>query len=275
MVQVAYYSHGAPSTSYYMYADLISQNQAGNYSTIRLTIRAYNSGNTSSYSGYWGEHYGYISGVSGSAYYSDNPFLRSGYANGALRWERTADINVGHDANGYLGALYFVEVINSSDSGLSGSNGNWVNLNIPRIPKRPSAPGTPSFSNVLPQSVTVSWTGSADNGGSSIDGYLLRYWPNATGTGAYTDSYENNTSRTISGLTPGQEYYFLVYAKNSSADNGGYSNQSSSGIVRMLSGARIKIAGIWKLAIPYVKVGGVWKLAMPFIKVSGIWKKTG
>lgn len=269
------YSHGAPSTTYSLYADLIGQDATANTSVIRVKVAAVNNGNTSSYSNYWGECYGYIVGYSDSAYYSANPFLKSGVANGAERWSATKDITVNHNADGTIGTLTIKMRVNSADSSIGDHTVEGTLSGIPRIPKRPSSPGTPTFSNVLPQSVSVSWSPSTDNAGSAITGYLLRYWPNATGTGAYTDSFENNTSRTIFGLAPGQEYYFLVYAKNNSSDNSGYSNPSGSAVVRTLSGARIKVGGIWKLAIPYVKVGGVWKLAMPFIKVSGIWKKTG
>lgn len=34
----------------------------------------------------------------------------------------------------------------------------------------------------------------------------------------------------------------------------------------------IKVAGIWKEAIPWIRVNGVWKTAVPYIKVNDIWK---
>lgn len=275
MAEIANYSHGAPSTQYYLYADLIGQNQAGNYSTIRVTVAAYNRGSTGSYSSYWGECYGYINGYGGSAYYSAQPFLPSGYGNGAQRFSVSADINVGHDANGNIGTLTLYMRINSADSSIGDHTVGGTFGGIPRIPKRPSSPGTPTFSNVMPQSVDVAWGGSGDNGGSGIDYYLLRRWDNAAATGGYTDAVVYGLSRSVTGLTPGQEYSFGVYAHNGSADNGGYSNVSGISVVRMLSGARVKLGGVWRLAIPYVKVAGVWKLAMPFTKVSGIWKRTG
>ena len=147
---------------------------------------------------------------------------------------------------------------------------------IPTIPKKPSPPGEPKFTEVLPTSVKVSWTASTNNGGSPIDAYLLRYWPNAEGSGPYVDhSTSNNLTRTVTGLTPGKTYRFVVYAHNGSADNGGFSLPSPAKTVRLLVGVRVKIAGVWKLAIPYIKVEGEWVMATPFIKVAGKWKKTG
>lgn len=266
-------SHSYPSTRYYLEVDYAGQNWGGNYSTFHAYLRCDNTG-SGGYASAWGEQVGWIDGVT-SFSHSGQPFLPS-QGNGQRWRDGPWVINVGHDGNGYLGGISGGMRVSSTDSDVNSAGTGYFSFGgIPRIPKRPSAPGTPTFSSVMPQSVTVSWTGSTDNAGSAIDHYLLRRWPNATATGGYTDTVVYGTSVSVSGLTPGQEYSFVVYAHNGSADNGGYSNQSGLGVVRMLSGARVKLGGVWRLAIPYVKVAGVWKLAMPFTKVSGIWKRTG
>ncbi|HEY9310236.1 MAG TPA: fibronectin type III domain-containing protein [Microbacterium sp.] len=142
-----------------------------------------------------------------------------------------------HDGSGYrpgFASNAYMKVPHSN-IGEGGSGDAWVDA--PRIPKRPSPPGTPTFSEVTPTSVRVAWGGSGDNGGAGIDGYLLRFWPNAAGTGPYIDhSIQNNTSRVVTGLTPGGAYRFRVYAHNGSVDNGGFSNPSADGLITLPAG---------------------------------------
>lgn len=38
-------------------------------------------------------------------------------------------------------------------------------------------------------------------------------------------------------------------------------------------GARIKVNGQWKEAVPYVRVNGAWKEATAYIRVNGQWKE--
>lgn len=214
----------------------------------------------------------------------------SAWSGGGNRWNGsfkipspgTADITlldtvfrVYHDGNGFMGGFWSGADIDTNHTRIGDGGVSVPEEAAPRIPKRPSEPGTPYFSEALPTSVRVSWGGSGDNRGSGIHGYLLRYWPNAEGSGGYIDhSQQNNTSRLVTGLTPGQHYRFTVYAQNSAADNNGYSNRSGDAVIRMLSGVRVKVNGQWRLAIPYVRSGGVWRMAMPFAKQNGSWKMT-
>lgn len=196
--------------------------------------------------------------------------MASGFATGALRWDVSADITIYHDAAGNLGAVTLRQTISGWFSRVdTASFGGF-----PRIPKPASAPGTPTFTEVLPNSVRVSWTASTDDGGSAITGYLVRYWPNAEGTGAYTDfSTENNLTRVVTGLTPGVDHRFVVYAVNGS--NGVYSPASAAAVVRTLSGMWAKLTGVWYRAAVYVKYNGVWTAASVFIKDAGVWKRGG
>ena len=202
---------GAPSTDFYTECDWVSQNQAGNYSTLYIWIKAVNRGSTGSYSNYQGSQTGSVDGV-GSGSHSGT--LPSGYANGQQRWyDGPWGYNVGHDANGYLSNLTVRQVISG-----------WFNFNdtavLPapaRIPKPASAPGTPSASEITSTSMRLSWGGSGDNGGSGITGYLLRRYDTSDGSGAYYDSFENNLSRVIGGLSRAKAYSWRVYARNNSA----------------------------------------------------------
>jgi hypothetical protein len=124
--------------------------------------------------------------------------------------------------------------------------------------------------------MTVSWSGSADNAGSAIDGYLLRMWKGQSATGTYTDiSQLNNLSRNVTGLIPGTYYTFAVYAHNGSADNGGYSNVSGFLTVKTIAPVRVKVDDVWYYAVPYVRKAGIWLMAQPYVKDGGVWKATG
>lgn len=249
---------------------LVSQNQAGNSSTIN--VKAYLDSSSTSRS--------YNNGSISKSVYGAGSWSGSGPfdvpAGGSVLW---IDINftITHDAAGNLSTGFGV-TIGATGTYTFGTGGAvTVNDTWTRIPKRPSVAGTPTFTNVLPTSVTVSWAASTDNGGSAINWYLLRRWDNAAGTDAYTDAIPPSVgqSYSVTGLTPGQSYRFVAYAHNSSADNGGYSNISAAAVVQMLAGVRIKVASIYKLAIPYVKTSGVYKMAIPYVKYLGLYKLTG
>lgn len=183
---------------------------------------------------------------------------------------------VKHDAGGSAPAFDVRATISSTNTRYIGSASVAAKEAAPpRLTKKPSAPGKPTSSGVLPTSVTIAWPASTDNGGSSITGYLLRYWSNPEGSGQYTDvSFANNRSRTVTGLKPGGKYRFVVYARNGSSDNDGYSVPSEAIVVQTFAGVRIRRLGVWRKAIPYVKHNGKWKLALPFRKVQGKWKPT-
>lgn len=244
----------------------VGQSQSGNYSNVRVRGIMKNNGQGTS----WGSASKSISGT--------NSWSGSGSFNvgaGASLTFIDQTFRVYHNSDGTRKVAYVITLGATGTTTFGNGGSVSVSLSLTRISERPSAPGKPSFSNALPTSVTVSWAASSNNGGSSIDYYLLRYWPNKDGTGSYIDhSKANNRSRTVTGLTPGQYYKFVVYAHNGSSDNDGYSDRSSANVIQMLAGAWLKISGAWKLAVPYINVAGVWKLAVPYIKSGGVWKMT-
>ena len=264
------YNGSSPSTEYGLGADMIAQSQAGNYSVIRVSATAINRGNTSSFKNDQGAH---TAAADGYGQTQRTGTIPSGVGAGATRWDQSVDLNIGHDGDGYSAGVTLRQTISGWHSNVQAT----TFAGYPRIPKRPrSVPSTPTFDQVLPTSVRVTWSWSGDNGGQGITGYLLRYWPNAEGTGAYIDhSFANNGQRVVSGLTPGQQYRFIVYANNGTPDNGGYSNPSGAAVVRTLSGMWTKYLGVWRRTVPYVKVAGVWKTVSVFIKDAGIWKRGG
>lgn len=244
----------------------VGQSQSGNYSNVRVRGIMKNNGQGTS----WGSASRSISGT--------NSWSGSGDFNigaGASLTFIDHTFRVNHNSDGTRQVAYVIHLGSTSTTTFGSGGSVTVSLSLRRIAKKPSPPGKPSFSNELPTSVTVSWAASTNNGGTSIDHYLLRYWPNAAGTGSYIDhSKANNRSRVVTGLTPGRTYRFVVYAHNGSADNDGYSDRSSANIFQMLAGVWLKISGVWKLAVPYINVAGVWKLAVPYIKSGGVWKMT-
>lgn len=258
----------SPSTEFYMDADMVSQDQAGNTSTVYYWLGATNRGGTTSFDAANSSQVGYVAGGGGGAHTSTIP---SGVGAGVQRWyDGPWGITLGHDANGYRNADQVQQNLGWSWNRVDyGSIGPY-----PRIPKAPSIPGKPVASNIMPTSVALSWAGSSDNGGSTINAYLVRRWTGTTPTGPYSDRMNANAlSFTDTGLVPGTSYTYAIYAHNGSA--AGYSVASVATTIKTIAPAHVRVAGVWKYAVPYVKVAGAWKMATPYVRVAGVWKQTG
>lgn len=127
------FSHTSPSTSYYLEADLLSQNIAGNSSTVRCYIRAVNNGNSSSYFNGNGWHRGYCNG---GLFRERNqtPFLPSGVPGGATRWrDGPYDVVVPHNSDGTKTVVLRMAI--------SVGNDVSADLTLPTIPRA----STPTF----------------------------------------------------------------------------------------------------------------------------------
>ncbi|AZS39976.1 MULTISPECIES: fibronectin type III domain-containing protein [Microbacterium] len=96
----------------------------------------------------------------------------------------------------------------------------------------PGTPGTPSVSEIMPQSMRLTWT-IPGNGGAGIDQMLLRRSTDPN-FGTYTDFPQGGgvTTAVVSGLIPGTVYYWRVYAHNAV----GYGPSSGIANARTLSG---------------------------------------
>ncbi len=248
--------------------DQTGQNQSGNTSTVRVRGALYNLSNHEVHntlgpvrrtiSG-WGNDY-------------NPPHFNFSIHGGGVDTFIDHEFVVGHDPEGNM-TVHFAVSYGLTGTDMFQSNKECdARLTLTRIPKRPSPPGTPVLSEILPTSLRVSWTASADTNGSPINNYRLRRWTGNEQAGPYTDSIANNLARNVTGLEPGSNYTFAVYAHNGSADNGGWSNPSPDAHTQLLSGAMIRVNGSWVKAIPYVRDGGVWKMAVPYIRAGGVWK---
>lgn len=81
----------------------------------------------------------------------------------------------------------------------------------------PTAPGTPTVTSKTSTSATISWTAPSNDGGTAVTAYKIQYSTDNTNWTTWNEgtySTTPSTSATITGLTPGQTYYFRVSAKN-------------------------------------------------------------
>lgn len=253
---------------------MASQNASANTSTIRAQcwLKKYSGTGYYGYDGWYMRMDSPLGGVNDLLNLSGSDWSFQNGANTGEWWYYDGSFVIPHAADGK--GSYFVNAAGKFGTDVGTAAVASGTISLARIPKRPSPPGSPQFTNVLPTSVTVSWSASSDNAGSAITGYILRWWPNAEGTGPYQESTENNTSRTVTGLNPGTTYRFVVMAKNSSVDNGGVSNPSAAENIRLISGGRVRTAGTYKIAIPYVRQAGEYRLAIPFVRSAGVYKNT-
>lgn len=104
---------------------------------------------------------------------------------------------------------------------------------------------------------------AGSNGGAAIDGYQVGY-----GTASTVQHSVSSTGTSIlTGLAPGTRYNVWSRAHNKN----GWGPWSAVRTATTLTGAYIKVNGVWQPALPYVKVGGVWKVALPYVKKNGVW----
>lgn len=137
---------------------------------------------------------------------------------------------------------------------------------LPPLGGPPEAPTPMGFGIVTQTSAQYLFKPNGDSG-SPIREMQVHYGPNPD---YGYDAIISDGTTPITNLTPGETYYFWSRARN---DVGwGPFSQRTSTITA--PGARVKVNGSWRYAIPYVKVNGVWKLAQPYSKVNGIWRKT-
>lgn len=144
----------------------------------------------------------------------------------------------------------------------------WSNkLSAKTLADLPAAPSTPTVDSATQTSIHVKFNDGASNGGASIDSRQIGYGndPNTVQTTVSSDGDD-----TISGLDPAKTYYFWARTHNAQ----GWSPWSARSQADTTAGAKIRVAGVWSDAIPYVRVAGVWKLAQSYVRVAGVWKKT-
>jgi len=264
----------SPSTTFVVEGDVQAQDPGRNVSWVRAWIRCNNGpgGSTGSY--YGGSGRQEIHAQSNSfgrtflGQHTGNPFLPSGYPDGAQRWrDGPYDFEVTHDANGN-GSLEFSQrlVFSVDRTDYSG----WFAL--PRIAKAPGAPGTPTFSEILPTSVRVSWS-AAPRGNADIDGYGLRLAtdPSMDAGIVFDAPIGNVLSYVVPGLTPGTTYYARVSAHNGD----GWGTASAVSSVRTLSGAYVSNGSAWLPTEVFVDDGTTARVGEVYVSDGSAWKPAG
>lgn len=94
------YTSSAPTTQFILGCDRISQSVTGNYTRVRIYLKAFNRGNTTSYSNYYGIQTASIDGIGQVGKRSANPFIEYGVSNGVQRWHNYWDVNIPHSEVG-------------------------------------------------------------------------------------------------------------------------------------------------------------------------------
>jgi len=133
-------------------------------------------------------------------------------------------------------------------------------------PKKPNPPSAVTLLDITSSTVLVTFTDGANNG-AIIDSRQIGYGTSYT-TPQKTISSDKNT--TITGLTPGADYFFWARTHNSE----GWSSWSERSTTPLATPVQIKLFGVYRTAIPYVKADGVWRPAQTWIRTVGIWKES-
>ena len=180
-----------------------------------------------------------------------------------------------HDGEGRLGGNILRAIVSDPSSYIGSAVVDTPVLEPPRIPKRPTAARSVTASEVQNDSARISWTPPADDRGAAIDSYLLRYWEGASMSGPYVDhSTQLNTSRVVSGLTPGKTYTFAVYSHNGATwDAGGFGPVSNAVVVSLLAGVYVSDGTNWVPQAMRVSNGASWSNLTPEISDGNIWEE--
>jgi len=251
-------------------ANLVSQNFGGNFSTIYWRVDVVKT----SGSGYWAS-----TGIGNKGWADSNlggnPDLwnagdlaydfRNGQNTG--RWTlASGQFNVPHRSDGT--AEYFVNGGLTLASLGSASAGTGTR-SLPRLANVPDAPVPVGFGEITQNSIVYLFSGRGDGGSPIREWQAL--WQDATINGPQNAYSSNGATILGPGLTPGHTYNFWSRGRN----DVGWGPWSAVSTAKTIAGARVKVNGVWRDAVPYVKVNGVWRLAQPLVKVNGTWKKTG
>lgn len=129
----------------------------------------------------------------------------------------------------------------------------------------PDQSDTPIFGTPGQNSVTVTMTDNS-NGGSTI---LERQLQWGTDGVTFPNTWTlTGTSQLVTNLTAGHKIYFRGRTRNAI----GWSTYTNVASVKLVAGAWVRYAGVWKEAVPWVRVSGVWKTAKPWVRIAGAWK---
>lgn len=130
----------------------------------------------------------------------------------------------------------------------------------------PAAPSAVWVTDLTQTTLTTRFAGQSD-GGMPIIEWQLAYGTDPNAGQAHPLSSGTNY---LTGLLPGTTYYFWARGRNGV----GWGPWGPRSQVHTYAGAKVRINGLWREAVPYVKVAGVWKMARPWVNVAGNWRQT-
>jgi len=208
------WTSSAPSTEFILYCDRIGQSVSGNYTTIRIIIKAYNRGSTSSWDGAGGYHHGWPDGYSQVTHDTSSNFLPSGYSTGELRWSVQKDYNIPHNSDGTRGPLNLNQHVNfdGQDSDKNYSFNDFPDIDLTTAPAAPTAL---AMSQITDNSMLFDMNQN-DTGGLSITNAEVRWGTDANAVGASTKTgLPSYYQFPITGLARYTTYYFWGRIYNS------------------------------------------------------------
>lgn len=139
----------------------------------------------------------------------------------------------------------------------------WSTKTLADTPNAPKVIGT----SEITQTTMKYQFQAVDNGGAPMTEFEIGYGVRSDVPQIFIKSTGIST---LVNLHPGTTYYIWSRGLNSV----GWSAWSKRISATTVAGAKVKVSGVWKDAIPYVNVEGVWRLAQPYVNVNGTWKKT-
>lgn len=177
---------------------------------------------------------------------------------------------VQHDGNGYAPSQSITLSV-SSDNFYVGDGSVTTWEAAPSLATVPATPATPTVSDVTATSMKLSWS-LPSNGGAGLDQMLLRRFSTPDGSGPYVDypNAGNATSRTLTDLTPGSEYWWAMYAHNAV----GYSPRSPLLATRTGSGARMWDGSAWRHCKVRRWNGTTWQFVRVRSWDGSAWRNT-
>lgn len=202
---------------------LSGSNKSSVYVSATVTITAGNF-NGSAY-----QSYGRIN-INGTQYTIVGPTMMAALSDPLVaphQWTFDKTVEIEHDINGYRGDIACsasFDVNNASFHNCSSDTADQGAINYDRKPA--AVTGTAATVNA-DKSVTVTFSGGASPGGNPAlsSTYNIQYSQNG---GTFTSAGTGASPKTITGLTPGSNYVFRVYATNQSNDGAGAYADSTS-----------------------------------------------
>jgi hypothetical protein len=142
-------------------------------------------------------------------------------------WSWSATREFTHDVNGYRGDVGVSVSFRVDGTTLHQSSAGAGTQGALNYDRKPAAVTGVTAAVNADKSVTVSFGGGASPGGSPAltSTYNLQYSQNG---GGFSSPTTGNSPRTITGLAPGSNYVFRVYATNGSNDGAGAAGDSAS-----------------------------------------------